>query len=83
MFRPLDKNVLLTNVKEERNNSGLYLPSNNNNNLYEVINIGKEVVELKGGAKVYLDEEQLKKLVVNNKAYFIIEEKDIYLLVEE
>lgn len=82
MFRPLDKNVLLTNVKEERNNSGLYLPSNNNN-LYEVINIGKEVVELKVGDKVYLDEEKLKKLVVNNKEYFIIEEKDIYLLVEE
>lgn len=82
MFRPLDKNVLLTKVREEKNVSGLYLPQSDNN-LYEVINIGKEVVELKVGDKVYLDEAKLKKIVVNNKEYFIIEEKDIYLLVEE
>ena len=81
MFKPLDKNVLLTIIKEE-NSSGLYLP-NKGNNLYQVINVGKEVVELKVGDKVYLDEEKLKNLVVNNKEYFIIEEKDIYLLVEE
>lgn len=82
MFRPLDKNVLLTKVREEKNISGLYLPQSDNN-LYEVVNIGKEVVELKVGDKVYLDEAKLKKIVVNNKEYFIIEEKDIYLLVEE
>lgn len=82
LLKPLDQNVLLTKVNDNKSSSLLYMPSKDNS-LYEVINIGKEVIELKVGNKVYLDETKLKKFTINNEEYYIVCEKDIYILVEE
>lgn len=81
MFRPLNKNVLLTIVKEEPNEDSLFLGTNSKK--YEVVSIGKEVLELKVGDIVYLDEQKLKSLTIQNKDYYVIDEKDIYMIVGE
>lgn len=81
MFRPLNKNVLLTIVKEESNEDSLFLGTNSKK--YEVVSIGKEVLELKVGDIVYLDEQKLKNLTIQNKDYYVIDEKDIYMIVGE
>lgn len=81
MFRPLNKNVLLTIVKEEPNEDSLFLGTNSKK--YEVVSIGKEVLELKVGDIVYLDEQKVKSLTIQNKDYYVIDEKDIYMIVGE
>ncbi len=82
MFKPLNKNILLTLKKISSNASGIYLGSNNTN-VFEVVSVGKEVLEVKVNDLVYVNESAIKSLVIDNKEYFIIEEKDIYMILED
>lgn len=82
MFKPLNKNILLIFKKISSNASGIYLGSNNTN-VFEVVSVGKEVLEVKVNDLVYVNESAIKSLVIDNKEYFIIEEKDIYMILED
>lgn len=82
MFRPLNKNVLLTNVQITNASQKIFL-GNNASKKYQVVSIGKEVVEVKVNDIVYLNESKLIKLNIDNKEYFVIDEQDIYIITEE
>lgn len=82
MFKPLNKNILLTFKKISSNASGIYLGSANTN-VFEVVSVGKEVLEVKVNDLVYVNESAIKSLVIDNKEYFVIEEKDIYMILED
>lgn len=82
MFRPLNKNVLVTALSETKTNSAIYMGSSNTQT-YEVVSIGKEVVEVKVKDHVYLNETKLVRLDIDNKIYYLLEEQDIYMVVED
>lgn len=82
MFRPLNKNIMLKLVCEDKVSQTIFM-GNNSTNKYQVINIGKEVLEVKVNDYVYVDEGKLKHLVIDNIDYYIIDEQDVYLIVEE
>lgn len=82
MFRPLNKNVLLKKYQSSSCETTLYL-GNKNTSIYQVISVGKEVLEVKNNDLVYVCLESLKNITINNEEYYIIDEKDIYLVVED
>ena len=82
MFKPLNKNILVRLNNIENHTNALYL-GKNISHLYKVINIGKEVVEVKIDDVVYLNENKLINFTINNEQFFIIDENDIYMIVEE
>lgn len=81
MFRPLNKNILLLRANEEKHNQKIFLGAFSN--IYEVQNIGKEVVEVKVKDKVYVDESKLHQLIIDGVQCYVIEEQYVYLVVEE
>ena len=82
MYRPLNKNVLLTLVSDKVENQQLYL-GHNNTKKYQVINIGTNVTLVKENNIVLINEEKATRIVIENKEYRIIDENDIYMVVEE
>ena len=81
MFRPLNKNILLLRLNEEKQNQKIFLGASSN--IYEVQSIGKEVVEVKVKDKVYVDESKLHQLIIDGVQCYVIEEQYVYLVVEE
>lgn len=82
MFRPLNKNILLEKQEIKENSNSLYLGINNSN-LYKVIAVGKEVLEVKVLDNVYVNEENIVQIRIDNKNYFVTEEKNIYMVKDE
>ena len=82
MFRPLNKNILLQFVKNNNSVQNLFL-GDSQRKVYEVISVGKEVVEIKVSDHVYLDETKLVSLNIQGNDYYLIEEQYIYLVVED
>lgn len=81
MIRPLDKNVLVK-LQEMKTIQGIYMPQSNKN-YYEVINVGKNVDEVKIGNIVIINKNNAVEVNDHNQAYFLISEKDILGIVEE
>lgn len=81
MIKPLDKNVLIK-VQETTIIQGIYMPQSNKN-YFEVINVGKNVVEVKPGNIVIVNKDNLYEVKDNNQVYFLVNEKDILGIVEE
>lgn len=82
MFRPLNKKILLIPLHEDKTNTTIFM-GNSSTKKYEVVSIGKEVVEVKVKDHVYLNESKLIRLDINNTIYYLLEEEDIYMIVEE
>ena len=79
--RPLDKNVLVK-LQEMKTIQGIYMPQSNKN-YYEVINVGKNVDEVKVGNIVIINKNNAVEVNDHNQAYFLISEIDILGIVEE
>lgn len=81
MIKPLDKNVLVR-VQETKTIQGIYIPQSNKNR-YEVVNVGKNVDEVKVGNTVIVNKSNMCEVSDNNQTYFLVNEKDIIGIVEE
>ena len=81
MIKPLDKNVLVR-PQEVVSIQGIYMPQSNNN-YYVVVNVGKNVDEVKVGNIVIVNKSNMCEVSDNNQTYFLINEKDILGIVEE
>ena len=81
MIKPLDKNVLVR-PQEVVSIQGIYMPQSNNN-YYVVVNVGKNVDEVKVGNIVIISKHNIVEVKDNNHTYFLINEKDILGIVEE
>lgn len=82
MFKPLSKNILLQIVKTNEYSQNIFM-GNSSKKIYEVISVGKDVVEIKVKDRVYLDETKIVSLNIEGNDYYLIEEQYIYLVVEE
>lgn len=82
MFKPLYKNVLLKKIDSSNNHQNIYYV-NHDTTLYEIIKVGKEVLEVEENNKVCVNEDKLVTITIDSKTYYLIEEKDIYMIVEE
>lgn len=81
MIKPLNNNVLIKQCVE-KTVSGIYIP-NTNNNLYEVIAIGKSVMEVKVGTNVIIDLNHIKELKYQGSNYYLVSEDKILGVVED
>ena len=81
MIKPLNKNVLLK-IKSENVVNGIYIP-NTNNDLYEVLGVGAQVLEVKVGDIVIVDKTNLKGLNHNQQIFYLTCEDNILGIVEE
>ena len=81
MIKPLDKNVLVR-VQETKTIQGIYIPQSNKNR-YEVVNVGKNVDEVKVGNTVIVNKSNMCEVSDNSQTYFLVNEKDIIGIVEE
>ena len=81
MIKPLNKNVLLK-IKSEYVVNGIYIP-NTNNDLYEVLGVGAQVLEVKVGDIVIVDKTNLKGLNHNQQSFYLTCEDNILGIVEE
>lgn len=81
MIKPLDKNVLIKKY-EPINVLGIYMPQSSTN-LYEVINVGINVNEVKVNNKVIIDNKNAKEVNHNGITYYLLKEEDILGVVEE
>ena len=81
MIKPLYKNVLVR-VQETKTIQGIYIPQSNKNR-YEVVNVGKNVDEVKVGNTVIVNKSNMCEVSDNNQTYFLVNEKDIIGIVEE
>ncbi len=81
MIKPLNNNVLIKKITEQVN-SGIYMPSTTNN-LYEVISIGKSVLEVKVNDKVIVDLNFIKEIKHQGNKYFLVTEDKVLGIVED
>ncbi len=81
MIKPLNKNVLVKH-QELKTVTGIYLPENDND-LFTVVKVGKNVVEVKDGNVVIIDKSFCKKIKYQNEIYYLISEEYILGVVEE
>lgn len=81
MIKPLNNNLLIKQIVEETL-SGIYIP-NSVKNLYEVIAIGKSVMETKVGDKVIVDINNVREIKYQGSTYFLISEDYVLGIVED
>lgn len=81
MIKPLDKNVL---VKEQiaKTTNGIYLPKSDTS-FYDVVKVGKNVIEVKEKNAVIVDLQQAKKITYNHEVYYLVKEVDILGVLED
>lgn len=81
MIKALNKNVLVKS-QELKTLGGIYLPESEPN-FYEVISVGKNVMEVKEGSTVIIDKSSSKLVKYQNKTYYLVQEDNILAVVEE
>ena len=81
MIKPLDKYVLVK-PKEMKTSGGIYLPQMNTD-YFVVIGVGKNVIELKIGNTVIINQAASKQIKYQNENYYLIKEENILAVVEE
>lgn len=81
MIKPLNNNLLIK-AKKEQTELGIYMPSVVNNQ-YEVVAIGKKVMEVKVNDKVIVDTDSMKEIKHGSETYYIISEEKILGIVED
>lgn len=81
MIKALNKNVLVKS-QELKTLGGIYLPESEPN-FFEVISVGKNVMEVKEGAVVIIDKSSSKLVKYQNKTYYLVQEDNILAVVEE
>lgn len=81
MIKPLDKYVLVTK-KEPISSFGIYLPQNDSN-VFTVIKVGINVIEVKENDNVIIDKSKTKEITYENVVYYLIKEEDILGIVED
>lgn len=81
MIKPLDKYVLVK-PKEMKTIGGIYLPQMDTD-YFMVIGVGKNVVELKVGNTVIINQASSKQIKYQNENYYLVKEENILAIVEE
>lgn len=81
MIKALNKNILVKS-QELKTLGGIYLPESEPN-FFEVISVGKNVMEVKEGAIVIIDKSSSKLVKYQNKTYYLVQEDNILAVVEE
>lgn len=81
MIKPLNKNVLVK-PQELKTLGGIYL-TQNDTNFFEVVKVGKNVMEVKEGNVVIIDKSSSKSIKYQNETYYLVLEENILGVVEE
>lgn len=80
MLKPLADRIVLKRVEaEQKTASGIVLPESSKEKPEqgEVIEVGKEVKEIKKGDKVIFSKYAPSEIKINNEEYLIVKEEDV------
>ena len=81
MIKPLDKNVLVKS-QEIKTLGGIYLPQTDID-FFVVVGVGKNVMEVKEGNVVIINQVASKLIKYQNENYYLVKEENILGIVEE
>jgi co-chaperonin GroES (HSP10) len=85
-MKAIGKNIIIDEVKEEvRMQSGLLLSAEDSNSFrYKrgvVVSPGTDVVSIDAGDEIYFDKSHSYTMVIGEKAYTIIQERDVVVVL--
>lgn len=85
-MKAIGKNIVITHVEEEvRTDSGLVLSGEDTNQLRykrgKVVAAGTEVKAISEGDEIYYDKVQSYTMIIHDKQYTIIQERDVVVVI--